>query len=129
MHQGSCLCGAVSFRNDAPLGAPIACHCIQCRKQSGHHFAALPASWSALSFDGDDSLTWYRASANAARGFCSLCGSTLFWRGDASQTVMIAMGALETTSDMTLSAHYWVSFKGDYYDIADDLPQYPEGAA
>jgi hypothetical protein len=38
MRKGACLCGAVSFEVEGKLAAPDACHCSQCRKQSGHYF-------------------------------------------------------------------------------------------
>jgi len=52
MHKGSCLCGAVSFVVAAELGgdlgAPDACHCSQCRKQSGHYFESVNVARAAL---------------------------------------------------------------------------------
>ena len=39
MHKGSCLCSAVSFEIAGDLPRPDACHCRQCRTQSGHFFA------------------------------------------------------------------------------------------
>ena len=40
MHKGSCLCGAVTFAVEGELRPPDACHCTNCRKQSGHYFAS-----------------------------------------------------------------------------------------
>ena len=40
MHNGSCLCGAVTFEVNGSLRPPDACHCNQCRKQSGHFWAS-----------------------------------------------------------------------------------------
>lgn len=127
MVTGGCLCGAVRFEVAADLRDPIACHCKQCRQQSGHVFSAVAAPKNAVSFERDDALRWYRHTDIAARGFCGQCGSTLFWRGDAGPDMMVAMGALEDTGDMRLSGHYWVDFKGDYYAIADGLPQHEGG--
>lgn len=124
MRRGRCLCGAVAFRIDAEPAAPIACHCKQCRQQSGHYFSAVAAPWAAIRFDREDGLTWYRASGIAARGFCRDCGSSLFWKADEDATVMVAMGSLEDTTGLSLGDHYWVDFKGDYYQIADGLPQH-----
>ncbi len=123
MHRGSCLCGAVAFTVTADLKDPIACHCKQCRQQSGHYFSAVAAPKAALRFERDDGLAWYRASDIATRGFCGACGATLFWRADAGDMVMVAMGSLAAPTGMRLTRHYWVGFKGDYYDIADGLPQ------
>ncbi len=124
MRHGSCLCGGVDFTIESELENPIACHCKQCRQQSGHFFSAIPAPKDAVKFSSRETLTWYRASDFASRGFCRDCGSTLFWRRDEGATVMVAMASLDKTDDLTLSAHYWTDFKGDYYRIADDLPQH-----
>lgn len=127
MYRGGCLCGAVRFRIGADLGDPIACHCTQCRRQSGHHFAAAPAPWRAVAFDDDSGLRWYRHTDRAARGFCHACGATLFWAGDGSDAAMVSMGALDDTGGLRLSGHYWVGAKGAYYDIGDGLPQHRGG--
>lgn len=127
MHRGGCLCGAVRFRVGAGLAGPLACHCTQCRRQSGHHFAAIAAPRSALSFDAESGLAWYSHTDIAARGFCRDCGSTLFWQGVEAPDVMIAMGALDDTGELRLAAHYWIADKGAYYDIADGLPQHDRG--
>ena len=124
MREGGCLCGAVRFEIDAPLSDPIACHCKQCRRQSGHAFAAVAAPKAALHLSREEGLAWYRASATAGRGFCRTCGATLFWRPDHGADVMVAMGALDDTAGLRLSGHYWTDFKGDYYDIADGLAQH-----
>ena len=127
MVRGGCLCGAVRFRVAADLADPIACHCKECRRQSGHYFAAVAAPGAALAFDAEHGLAWYGHTDIAARGFCRNCGTTLFWRGKDAPDVMIAMGALDDTGALRLSAHYWVSEKGDYYRIADSLPQHDRG--
>ncbi len=36
MKTGSCLCGGVTFEMRGPLKAITACHCTQCRKQTGN---------------------------------------------------------------------------------------------
>lgn len=128
MLTGGCLCGAVRFAIAADPGAPIACHCTQCRRQSGHHVVAAPVPWAALRFETEDRLAWYRHSDLARRGFCRRCGSGLFWHGTGSDTVMVAMGALDDTGDLKLSGHYWVGSKGTYYEISDGIPQHESDA-
>jgi len=122
MHHGSCLCGAIKLTIDARLKDPIACHCKQCRRQSGHYFSAVAAPKTALRITGDANLRWFRASDIASRGFCKTCGSTLFWRPDDGPTIMVAMAALDAPTGLRLSGHYWCDQKGDYYAIPDTLP-------
>ena len=120
MPRGSCLCGAVRFEV-AGLDDPLACHCGQCLKQSGHVFAAARARKDAVVFDADETLRWYRASGEAARGFCGACGATLFWRADEGDSIRVALGSLEAPTGLRLGRHVWVEAKGDYYDIADGV--------
>lgn len=123
MLSGSCLCGNVRFTIDAELGAPIACHCSQCRKQSGHYFASANVAKTALAVSGAESLGWYQASAKVRRGFCRNCGSFLFWEPLARDWISIAMGALDGPTGVQLERHIFVADNGDYYTIADGLPQ------
>lgn len=123
MHQGSCLCGSIRFNVNASLGAPVACHCVQCRKQSGHYFASANVQKADLQITGEAQLAWYQSSAKVRRGFCSKCGSWLFWDPPHRDWLSIAMGAFDGSTATRLERHIFVAEKGDYYDIADGLPQ------
>lgn len=125
LKRGSCLCGRVSFTVAGPLGAPDACHCFQCRKQSGHYFASGNVSRSALVMSNQESLSWYQSSAKVRRGFCSTCGSSLFWDPPDRDWIAIAMGAFDTPTLTHLEKHIFVTEKGDYYEITGDLPRKP----
>jgi hypothetical protein len=127
MLRGSCLCRAIAFTAGPPEGRAIACHCNECRRQSGHHFAAVPVAKAGVVFKREASMTWYRASDIGTRGFCALCGSTLFWRDDDGPHLHVLMGSLDGATGLHLGAHVWVREKGDYYDIGGDLPQFWEG--
>ncbi len=125
---GQCLCGDVSFsfaRED--LKSVDACHCGQCRQWSGNYWASVNISFDALKFTSDGTFTWYRASNYARRGFCSKCGSSLFWHADKlddhKDRVAVALGSLNGPTGLALTEHIFVADKGDYYDIADGLPQ------
>lgn len=126
MPRGSCLCGAVSFEVAAALRPPDACHCSQCRKQSGHYWASTNVAREALRIHGAENLTWYRSSEKVQRGFCSRCGSFLFWDPIGRDIVAVAMGAFDKPTDTRLEKHIFVADKGDYYEITDELPQNPQ---
>ncbi|MBC8069668.1 MAG: GFA family protein [Deltaproteobacteria bacterium] len=124
MHRGSCLCGAVTFEVDGPLPPPDACHCTQCRKHSGHVFASTDVPRKTLTIHGEKHVKWYRSSDKARRGFCDTCGSSLFWDPLVGKDwIGVAMGAFEAPTDTQLHIHIFVAQKGDYYEIADGLPQ------
>ena len=123
MHKGSCLCGGVSFSVAGDLGRPAVCHCSQCRKQSGHYWASTDVPRAAVTLQGADKVAWYRSSEKVRRGFCSTCGASLFWDPILKDTIGIAMGAFDQPTGTHLGIHIFVADKGDYYDIADGLPQ------
>ena len=124
MPKGSCLCGAVRFTVEGELPGPDACHCVQCRKHSGHYFASTDVPKAALTVEGEDELAWYHSSERVRRGFCRVCGSSLFWDPVQSEKIAVAMGAFDEPTGTRLHMHIFVAQKGDYYDIADGLPQH-----
>lgn len=126
MLDGKCLCGAVTIAVEGKLQhSPEACHCSQCRKQSGHFLAAVNVLRSALTIRGVDKVTWYQSSEQVQRGFCSVCGSTLFWQPTMAgyEYTSVAMGLFETPTGARLAKHTFAGDKGDYYEIADGVPQ------
>jgi hypothetical protein len=123
MVSGTCNCGGVAFTLEGPLPAASACHCGQCRKQSGHVWASVPVAETALAFTAEATLTWYDSSEIAKRGFCNRCGAFLFWKHRDEAQISVAMGALDAPTGTQLGRHIFVADKGDYYDIADELPQ------
>ena len=123
MKTGGCLCGAVTYTVDGPLRPVVACHCVQCRKSSGHHVAATSAARDKVSITGE--VTWYKSSETARRGFCGVCGSSLFWDGE-GENMSIHAGTIDGKTGLTTRGHIFVADKGDYYEIADGLPQFPQ---
>jgi hypothetical protein len=121
--EGNCLCGAVSFEVAGELHPPDACHCSQCRRWSGHFWASTDIERDALTLRGEDKLTWFQSSEKVRRGFCSVCGSVLFWDPPGRSKIAIAMGAFDRPTGTHLDRHIFVADKGDYYEIGDGLPQ------
>lgn len=119
--SGGCLCGAVRYRVTGPLRGVVACHCGQCRRSSGHHVAATAARREDVVITGE--VTWYASSPEARRGFCARCGSNLFWERPGSGGISIFAGSLDLPTGLRLKGHIHVAGKGDYYEIADGLPQ------
>ena len=124
MHAGSCLCGAVRFEVEGNLPPPDACHCTMCRKHSGHYFASTDVPRNRLTVHGEDKVSWYQSSEKVRRGFCATCGSSLFFDPPHRDWIGVAMGAFDTPTQTRLHIHIFVAYKGDYYDIADGLPQH-----
>lgn len=120
---GRCLCGAVTYRVAGPVRGASACHCGQCRRQSGHVWASAIAARTDVQITGD-SLRWFAASPEAKRGFCGTCGSFLFWSHNEEPTMSFSLGSLDRPTGLRLTKHIHVADQGDYYEIADGLPQH-----
>jgi hypothetical protein len=123
MTTGSCLCGGVAFEITGPLRPVVACHCTQCRKQSGHYGAFTACDDKDLHFRARDTLAWYKASPLAGRGFCKVCGSLLFWKADGAAHTSIAAGSLDGKTGLKTEGHIYCADKGDYYEICDGAYQ------
>lgn len=119
--KGSCLCGAVTYTVTGTPGAPAACHCTQCRKQSGHVWASSYPEDGTLEIEGD--VRWYQSSEKARRGFCPICGSALFWDHEDDPFTCFSTGSIDGSSGLTLRSHIFTRDKGDYYEINPNEPQ------
>ncbi len=117
---GGCLCGAVRYEVTGKLRPVVACHCVQCRRTSGHYVAASSAARDSIEVTGR--VTWYQSSSTARRGFCAICGSNLFWDGPGSHLSIMA-GTFDGDPGVRLAGHIFCADKGAYYELNDGLPQ------
>ena len=124
MHKGSCLCGAITIQVEGDLPEADACHCSQCRKQSGHYWASTDVPTSAVTIRGGDQVRWYHSSEKVRRGFCDTCGSFLFWDPIRHpDKLAIAMGCFDKPTGTKIWSHIHVADKGDYYEIEPGVLQ------
>ena len=126
MPSGRCLCGAVQYEVDGPLRNVLVCHCVECRRWSGHAWAATAAARTDLRMVADATLEWIESPASdtaARRGFCTACGSSLFWEAPGRETISIAAGSLDGPTELQVMGHTYVHQAGDYYALpADGTP-------
>ena len=121
MLTGSCNCGGARFTITGAVRHVSACHCGQCRRQSGHHWASGVVEDADIEVTGD--VRWYAASDIAKRGFCPTCGCFLFWKHNDESSISFSMGCIDGPTGLKIQKHIFVADKGDYYDIADGVPQ------
>ncbi len=127
---GGCLCGSVRYRIVGQLRGVVNCHCSKCRRFHGNFAAYVGVTPHNLEMVEDRDLKWFRSvtdeTPSVHRGFCGKCGSSLFWHPRGEDRIAIAAGSLDEPTGMKMMGHVWVSQKGDYYEITDDLPQYDQ---
>ncbi|MFT7548495.1 MAG: hypothetical protein ACI9VI_002340, partial [Candidatus Azotimanducaceae bacterium] len=52
------------------------------------------------------------------------CGSNLFWKSDAEDSISIMAGALDRPIDLKAEKHIFTPEVWDYYRVNDGLPQF-----
>ena len=119
---GSCNCGKVRWEAKGDMREVVACHCSQCRKQTGLYYAATNVADDRLEIFGD-TLKWYQSSDQAKRGFCGECGSALFWKHAQDEFTAILAGSIDGSCDLELERHIFVEDKPEWYEITDGKPQ------
>jgi hypothetical protein len=126
--EGSCLCGAIRYatRELGPIGH---CHCETCRKAHSAAFSSV-ARTARANFrwiQGEEALSCFESSPGKRRFFCSRCGSHLAAGWEDEDELILRLGCLDTDPDSMAKAHVWTADKASWFEIADDLPQVPEG--
>jgi hypothetical protein len=130
--SGDCLCGAVAFTGRLPSRWVAHCHCSRCRRAHGAAFV----TWVGLDADGvavrdpRSRLSWHRAEGGGERGFCSSCGSTLFFRSPSwPGELHVVLANFNDPVDKAPQAHVYYDTHVDWVRVADDLPKKPAPAA
>ncbi|MCI4664489.1 MAG: GFA family protein [Neomegalonema sp.] len=124
--EGGCMCGAVRYRAELLTVEATACHCEQCRRQSGHFWASIDARGDQFVLTAQDGLRWFRFKTTS-RGFCDRCGSFLFWRADGWDDISLALGSLDDAADIVLTKHLYVMERGAYYQLPKEAVQHARG--
>jgi hypothetical protein len=119
---GQCLCGAVRFTLNGPMHSVSVCHCGQCRRWHGHVGAYTNVKRADLGFTDASHLKWYASSDFARRGFCSQCGSVLFWDAPHRDTISVTAGSLDSPTGLSIDLQIFTEDKGDYYAIDPGIP-------
>lgn len=124
---GGCACTGVRYRIDTAARSVTNCHCEPCRRITGHFMAATAAPASAVHFDSDATLTWYDSTPTVQYGFCSACGSTLFWRAsDKPDHLSITAGSLDTPTGLQTNLALFADHASDYHNL-DPLVEAVDG--
>jgi len=128
--EGGCLCKAVRYIIKAqPIDAGN-CHCRTCQRAAGTaYLPALFVPYQALEITGD-----YReyASLSASghtihRGFCPICGTTLFGRNSASDKIRpVNAATLDDPSLYQPRMDFWVADAQPWDTMDSKLTKFEE---
>lgn len=127
---GTCFCKELRFSVELPSKWVAHCHCTMCRRAHGAAFV----TWVGVDEgrvridDPHGRLRWYTSSPGAERGFCSHCGSTLFFRSRRwAGELHIVLANFDDPVDRAPQSHAFWDAHVDWVKLADGdgLPRKP----
>jgi len=124
VHTGGCQCGAVRYRAEGEIGLPHVCHCRMCQKASGNYFMPFGGvMYENFSFTRGEPAS-FQSSATVRRGFCSQCGTPLFYDGGHGH-ISITLGSLDDPQSVKPGVQINLSSKIAWFGDLDTLPLDP----
>jgi hypothetical protein len=122
--EGGCFCGAVRFRLDLPSKWCAHCHCSMCRRIHGAGYVTwvgFKDSQFGLK-QGDNELAWYQSSAQAQRGFCRQCGSSMLFKSERwPGEIHVALACIDGPIDRKPQAHAFYDTHVDWMPVDGEL--------
>ncbi|MDO3386611.1 GFA family protein [Gilvimarinus sp. SDUM040013] len=110
------LCGSIEV--NAPDHKDVGlCHCSMCRRWTGGPMFAVHCG-SDVSFTGAEPVR-YQSSDWAERGFCSACGTHLFYHLLPNDEYILPAGLFQD-QDFTLASEIFIDEKPSYYELKND---------
>ena len=118
--KGSCLCKSISFEIYNECRYSILCHCSMCQKSNAEFSNYTKVQKENFNFTTKKNLKWFYSSKNFKRGFCSNCGSSLFFQSQHSNSeIAVSTGSLNTRVPVKGHIYYKdkksnLTFPGNY---------------
>ena len=119
---GGCQCGAVRFRAARLTDNAHLCHCRMCQKAVGNLFAALVVA-------PREAVTWtrghpsvFRSSAHVERGFCSACGTPLFYNDVHGPRITLTIGSFDHPEQLKPKSQDGIEGRLPWFAELPDVP-------
>ena len=116
--KGNCLCGAVQLTANTMQHKVGACHCDMCRRWGCGPFMEVNCG-SDVSFEGEDNISVFESSDWAERGFCSQCGTHLFYRLKQGPQYMVPVGLFNNADNLVFDNQVFIDEKPPFYSFSN----------
>lgn len=120
--HAQCLCGSVKLIAQQAATHVGACHCASCRRWSGGPLMTIQCG-SSVQIDGLEHVGIYNSSAWAERGFCTQCGSNLFYRLKETGEHYVMAGLFADNNHLIFSDQVFIDEKPAFYEFANQTTQ------
>lgn len=116
---GGCLCGAVRFTaQNVPAKAGV-CHCEMCRRWTGSALIGVTVALDNVDWQDETHLGRIQSSHWAERGFCTRCGTGMFFRvtmdSDYSGDIELPIGVFDDPDGFEITNEIYIDVKPDSY--------------
>jgi len=117
--RGHCLCGAITVTAANAGNGVGACHCGMCRRWGGGPYMEINCG-SDVQIDGEENLSVFDSSKWAERGFCSNCGTHLFYRIKETGQHMMPVGLFDNDDELVFRSQVFIDEKPSFYRFANE---------
>jgi hypothetical protein len=118
----SCLCGSVKLSVQKINPKFSVCHCDNCRTWGGGPFFAVQCG-SDVKIEGSEHVKMYESSSWASRGFCSTCGTHLFYKLKKSGEYNMPLGLFPKLKKLEMNIQYFSDQRPDYYHFSNETKE------
>lgn len=115
---GQCLCGAVTVSITPEKKQVGACHCSQCRAWNTGPMFAIDCGQN-IKIEGQAFVKHYRSSEWAQRGFCSECGSSLYYHLLQQDSYMVSGGLFKALPEFVMHQEIFVEEQPHFYHFGE----------
>lgn len=115
--KAKCLCGRVTIRCEKLKKEFTVCHCTMCTNWGGTWMASEVSGNTVI--EGDEHITVYDSSAWAERGFCSNCGTHLYYKVKTESEFYIPVGLFSGVDDFVFTREIFHDQKPTYFCFND----------
>ena len=120
--RASCLCGSVTLTANEINPKFTVCHCESCRAWGGAPYFAVRCGTN-VEIEGGDKITMYASSTWASRGFCSECGTHLFYKLNKNGEYNVSAGLFKDLQGLEMDMQYFSDQRPDYYCFSNQTKE------
>jgi hypothetical protein len=118
----SCLCGGVKITVEEINPKFTVCHCESCRTWGGGPFFAVKCGTN-VKIEGNEKVKMYDSSSWASRGFCSDCGTHLFFKLNKTGEYNMPVGLFLNLEGLEMSMQYFSDQRPSYYCFSNETKE------
>jgi len=123
--EASCLCGSVTITATDINPKFTVCHCSTCRTWGGGPLFVVQCGTN-VKIEGHEKVGIYNSSPWASRGFCSICGTHLFYQLKKTGGYNIPVGLFPKLSGLVMNMQYFSDKRPDYYCFSNETKEMTE---